>query len=454
MRLVLTLALVTALQPVPATLQDSPEPASADLPETVELVPLDGTTFSWGRGEFVGPLEVRAAGAGLGLVETLPPDEYLTGLREVPLSWPDATLEAQAIAARTFLTWSIERGRSGGARTYGYDICATQACQVYRGSAIAAYPEAAAWVAAVARTSGQVLLFEGAPAHTFYSSSAGSRTRPVQDIWGGSGAPYLVAVDSPEAGITPYEEWVVEIPAGAMQRVLIAGGIDLRGRITDVAVDRPVEGGGRSAVVFTTEAGIVRVGVSRFRAILNIHGPVLYPGLLPGTRPDGRRWPQAVLSYTFDASWQGEDGVVPERLIRLLPPSDLPDAGTIRIVGEGWGHGVGMSQWGAKAMGDLGATSSEILAHYYGGLRPERVALPDLVRVGLAQDRAILVVEASGPFELRANGWSLGVVDAGAWQFLRSGSGVVIGVEGERRPGTDEAHEPQEPSKPHGLWPE
>ena len=183
--LVVVLALLATLgQPFAGqlTIVMAEMPAAATawaLPEEVQLVPLPGTEFSWGRGSFVGPLDIVAAESGLGLIETQPLDVYLTGLREVPPSWPEAALRAQAVAARTFLAWSMERGRSGGGATYGYDICATQACQVYRGSAIAADAATAPWVKAVADTSGEVLLHDGAAAHTFYSSSAGSRTRPV-----------------------------------------------------------------------------------------------------------------------------------------------------------------------------------------------------------------------------------------------------------------------------------
>lgn len=421
-------SLLAGLLAMPATstaaTDDSAETLD-ELPKTLELVPHHGTTFRWGRGAFVGPLDVIVADGGLGLVESQPLDAYLTGLREVPASWPAAALEAQAVAARSFLAWSMARGRRGGGQTYGYDICATQACQVYRGSAIAADPAAAPWVEAVERTSGEVLVFDGAPAHTFYSSSAGSRTRPVQDVWGGSGAPYLVAVDSPEAGVTPYEEWRVELPVNAFQRILAAAGVDVGDAISRVSVDRPPEGGGTSSVVVASEAGLTRISAGRFRAILNLHGPDLYPGLLPARRPSGGLWPQSVLSYTFDVEWKGAEWVAPAGLVEWLPAADLPAASEVRIVGEGWGHGVGMSQWGAKAMSDRGASYDEILAHYYGGLRPVVFDLPDLVRVGLAEFHSELTIEATGPFELRGNGISLGVVPGGEWVFRHIRGGVA-----------------------------
>lgn len=399
---------------------------SLELPETVELIPVEGTTLRSGRGGFVGPLELVAAGSGLGLIESQSLDTYLTGLREVPPSWPPEALAAQAVAARTFAVWSMARGRSGTGRVFGYDICATSACQVYRGSAVAADPAVAPWVEAVQRTANEILIYEGAPAHTFYSSSAGSRTKPVQDVWGGGGVPYLVAVDSPESGVTPYENWHVELSAAMFSQILRNAGIDVPGTILELFVDSPPEGAGTSDVIVGTAAGRTRIGVRRFRAIFNRHGPELYPGALPASRPDGRRWPQAVLSYTFDARWNSASGSVPERISSILPATDQPQPGTVEIVGEGWGHGVGMSQWGAKAMSDRGATYAEILGHYYGGLQPTATELPELVRIGLAADVAALTVEASGPFELRANGFSLGTMPAGSWTFRRVGGGIAV----------------------------
>ncbi len=416
--LALLLALAQALVPV--------HRATDSLPDMVELVPLEGAAFELGRGRYVGHLEMIAADGGLGLVETRALDEYLTGLREVPASWPAEALAAQAVAARTYAVWSIDRGRSADGRMYGYDICATSACQVYRGSAIATDAAVAPWVDAVYRTSGEILIHDGAAAHTFYSSSAGRRTRPVQDVWGGTAAPYLVAVDSPEAGVTPYREWTVALPAEVFIRILAAAGLNPGARIGQVSVERPPEGAGPSAVIVGTEEGNIRIGAGQFRAILNKHGPALYPGLLPARRPDGRRWPQAILSYTFAIAWEPGEFEISARFARLLPASDRPRPGIVRITGEGWGHGVGMSQWGAKAMSDEGATYDEILGHYYTGLQPVAGDLPETVRIGLAQNEPEVTIVATGPFELRGNGSSLGVMPPGTWVFRHTVGGVGV----------------------------
>jgi hypothetical protein len=78
-----------------------------------------------------------------------------------------------------------------------------------------------------------------------------------------------------------------------------------------------------------------------------------------------------------------------------------------------------MSQWGAKAMADEGATYDAILAHYYGDLVPRDGTgrIPDRVRVGLAVEQATVEVIADGPFRVLLDGEPLAVLPAGAWTF-------------------------------------
>ncbi|MDJ0952287.1 MAG: SpoIID/LytB domain-containing protein [Acidimicrobiia bacterium] len=387
--------------------------------EAVSLTPEAGTTLSLGRGAYEGTLDITSHHAGLAAVEETTIDRYLLGITEVPSSWPDESLAAQAVAARTYLAWTLFRGRSINGTKYDYDICASQFCQVYRGPGGAAD----AWATAVNRTGGEILVYEGSPAQALYSSSAGSRTRSVQDIWGGAGVPYLEAVDSPELAYTPYERWELVVTTDVFQRVFARSGYDFGARIEDVSLRSPGEGNGPESVEVRTEQGVTPIPATRFRAIFNVHGPDLYPGLMPAARPTGGRWPQTVLSYSFEVGYEPPR---PERH-RLLPPGETGATGTLTVVGEGWGHGVGMSQWGAMAMASGGSSYESILDHYY-GLEPSDGAgrLPATVRVGLLVEQPAIEVLADGPFVLEAPGFDPVEVPAGEWVFRRSGSGLVI----------------------------
>lgn len=401
------------------TAATSPSPVVSLRVESVTLTPAPGTTLAMGRGGYQGTLEIEAYQAGLAAVEQTTIDRYLSGISEVPSSWPDETLAAQAVAARTYLAWTLFRGRSINGTRYDYDICASQYCQVYRGPGGAAD----SWAAAVARTSGEILVFEGAPAQALYSSSAGVRTRSVQDIWGGSAVPYLQAVDSPESAYTPYERWELSVSADVFARVFELGGYNFGSRIDDVKLRSPGEGNGPEHVEVYTDQGMTSIPATRFRAIFNVHGPALYPGLMPAARSTGGRWPQTILSYSLSVDFDPPQ----ESGHPLLPPGESGEPGGLTVVGEGWGHGVGMSQWGAMAMGSAGESYRSILDLYY-GLVPEDGSgmLPEQVRVGLLVEQSQITVTADGPFELAAPGFDPVNLPAGEWVFRRSREGLVV----------------------------
>ncbi len=410
------LLLAALLLPLPAARVTAPERV-----DRIELVPGDGTVIELGYGRHTGMLEVSAGDGGLGVVEEIPLESYLLGIREVPASWPAESLAAQAVAARTYLAWTLHRGRTASGTAYDFDICASTACQVYRGD-VGADP---AWARAVQRTAGEILRYDDAPAQALYSSSAGHRTRAVQDIWGGSALPYLQPVDSDEAGVTPYEHWELSVDTSVLSRVLTAGGYAVGAELVSMEIERPPEGEGPSTLVVGSEEGLTRIPVTALRGVINTHGPQLYPGLFPAMRPGGGRWPQAILSYTFDVEFQPPTGRTD---IPFIPPGEAGTPGVATFVGEGWGHGVGMSQWGAEAMAERGAGYRDILAHYYGGLEPEPGGdvLPETVRVGLEWGVPAAIITTSGPVALRIGGENVVTLPAGEWTLRQSSLGVAI----------------------------
>jgi stage II sporulation protein D len=416
-----TIAAVVVAMLLPA----APALAQATEIERIDLVPLDGAELTFDGRTYGGTLSIAWQRNGLSVVEAVSLDGYLAGIREVPLSWPEETLKAQAVAARTYLAWTLTRGRSSDGQRYDFDICATTQCQVYAGTGVVQGPDGGRWLDAIAATSREILVYEGSPAQTLYSSSAGSRTRANQDIWGGDPKPYLQPVDSPEASVTPYERWEITVDVEAMRRIFARAGVAIGSDVRAVFVERPPEGAGTSQLVIESDTGRTAISATSVRHRFNQYGPLLYPGLLPATRPSGTRWPQAFLSYTFDVEF---DPGIAARRTPLLPTEDLPSSGTVTFTGEGWGHGIGMSQWGAKAFGDEGASYGEILGHYYGGLGPVdgAAAVPDAVRVGLGWGRGEVAVASNGEFELRANGIPVGRFGAGSWRFRTAQSGVVL----------------------------
>jgi stage II sporulation protein D len=149
-----------------------------------------------GRG-YRGALRVKPAGRGLQVVNVVALDSYLRGVvpSEMPNRWPAEALAAQAVVARTYALAHLHGG--------DFDVYSDTRSQVYGGIAA----EAASSDDAVAETAGQVVLYDGELADTFFFSSSGGRTANVQDVWGGDPVPYLVSVSDPYDTLSPYHNW-------------------------------------------------------------------------------------------------------------------------------------------------------------------------------------------------------------------------------------------------------
>ncbi|MDH3308795.1 MAG: SpoIID/LytB domain-containing protein [Acidimicrobiia bacterium] len=385
---------------------------------TLKITPREGTRIVWDGRPFGGAFTVSAHSDGAAVVEEVDPELYLQGIREVPSTWNPEALAAQVVAARTYLAWTLQGGRAGSAARYGFDICATDACQVYRG--LADPGSAAAWFEAVAVTADEVLLYDGRPAQALYSSTSGGRTRAVQDVFVGSGPlPYLQAVASPDED-SPFVEWEYVLDSDDLESILRQAG--LRGRLYNVHVIETEDGTGPWQIVASSSEERRSFDSWEFRSLMNRWGPRLLPAQLPAVRADtGRRYPQVVLSPTFDVVREVSG-------IDFGSYSDSPYEFRYRIIGHGWGHLVGMSQYGALAMAEAGSTYDQILAHFYGGLLPTAAGevLPDSFLVGLDWGEDTVIIETDGLSDVRIDGESVGVVAAGVWTVEWRNGRLVI----------------------------
>lgn len=393
--------------------------------QSIELAGTPGTRFIINGRTYAGPVTFGLYDDGIALSEVASIEQYLEGIAEMPFSWPTQALRAQAVAARTYLARRLLPDRAGDAAEHDYDICATSRCQVYRGTSLVDDGSGERWRAAVRDTADELILYEGKPIEAVYTSMVGSRSRANQDVWPSAPVPYLQAVDSPEVGIAPYAEWTVEVTAEQFVAILQAEGLDVAGRLVSISIDDPAEGDGRTTISVTTEGGTDQILAPKLKGAFNRYGDALFPGLLPVRLEDGKKLPQPLLSYTFDL-----DRVVsePSSLELLLPEFDRIGSDVVLITGEGWGHGVGMSQWGARIFADNGSTYAEILSHYYSGLVPERVPdlVPDEVVVGLATDRVHVDVEIDGEAEILVNGVPSGSFVSGAWMIRDATNGLDL----------------------------
>ena len=174
-----------------------------------------------------GKLDVVAAtnstGTRLNVVNQLRlHDEYLYGIAEVSSSWPDAAMQAQVIAARSYALAKFNAGEKKACNCHIDDGDGPFNDQVFVGWAKATAPKGDRWVAAVnatfgSDTTGIAATYNGAPISAFYSASSGGITNTTKDVWGGA-LPYSVNVDdhwslSPD---NPNASWTVNVPQAAM----------------------------------------------------------------------------------------------------------------------------------------------------------------------------------------------------------------------------------------------
>lgn len=112
----------------------------------------------------------------------------------------------------------------------------------------------------------------------------------------------------------------------------------------------------------------------------------------------------------------------------LLATAAPAQAATFTFHGRGWGHGLGMSQWGARGFADRGRTAAQILRHYYTGTTLEKKSLPSAIRVGVLQDRYEIWLESNGAFDLYDSGGTKRATSTGVgrWRIVPNGTRLDV----------------------------
>ncbi|MCD8215128.1 MAG: SpoIID/LytB domain-containing protein [Clostridiales bacterium] len=278
-----------------------------------------------GSSSYRGYIEFYPEGSGFTAVNVVSLETYLCGVvpSEVPGEWNEEALKAQAVAARTYI---LNRLESGTGESAGYDICDNAHCQMYTGTA----SEAASTTAAVNATAGQAITYEGQLINAVYSSSAGGVTDDNVNVWGND-LPYLKSVQEIEG--TEVVEWERTYTFSELTSLLAANGAGI-GQLVYVSLER--SGNGRVySMTFSGNQGTYTIEKENVRTFFN-------------SSSQG-----SLMSRVFDISFIYNDN-----------SSEF----TLEIKGKGWGHGVGLSQYGAKSMAEAGYTYEEILKHYYTGV--------------------------------------------------------------------------------------
>jgi len=377
---------------------------------------------------------------GVALTNIMPIEQYVEGVLpyEINNSWTAEAQKAMSVAARSYAIANLGKHSS-----YGFDVCNTTCCQVYKGINLVN----AAVKSSVAATKGMILSYNDKIVSTFYSSSTGGTTVSAADCWGSSESsyPYLRAITTPWERYTEYGygSWTLSFTPDQLSHILLTNGYDnIVGKIVSVKIDSYCKNSTYvKTLVFTDEHGnkatislsdnirntiglysanfvvakagetttvsdyalkdfditiedndsvteVTGVTVITSAGLKNVSGTTDLSGVVSsGKLPVNGLQNAHIITSDGSVTYNLEEELVGRKQIQTVvtPQGKKPDIskletvvttrqvtaegdpGTFVFIGRGWGHGVGLSQWGTKDLADLGYTYDIIITTYFPG---------------------------------------------------------------------------------------
>lgn len=366
------------------------------------IIPSKGNLIYYNGRPYRGRFEIILKGNSFNVINVLSVEEYLYGVlkKEVPPSWPFEALKAQAVVSRTYALSNIGRHS-----LQGFDLCAGIHCQGYGGVS----SEDPILNKAVDATRGEVLTYNGSLAKVFYHSDSGGYIASAKSVWG-EDIPYLKEKreDFYNDCDSPHRHWRLELPSSKLTEILCENGFGI-GKIKDIVITKRDAFSFRALTlrIIGTE-GSINLPATRLREMIGYSilrstafdiskrepsskGKPKEESPPPPQMSREEKWARArninvrellAKGYTYDdiililAEAYG--------IIRrdVAPEGEKPKEETLFPVkegeivfvfeGKGWGHGVGMSQWGAKTLAEKGKSYIEILQFYFPETKLER----------------------------------------------------------------------------------
>jgi stage II sporulation protein D len=262
---------------------------------------------------------------GLNAINMLPLEKYVTGTLagEMPSSWPLEALKAQAVTARTYALYVTGERRSRNSKIK-YDIRSTVEDQVFKGS-----PHINDKVrTAVSSTAGETLYYHNKPIKTRFHSTCGGETEVSINVWGEKDVSKRIL--DPYCRKSPHRNWQTTMSSQEISSRLKKHGFD-PGEIRSIEAEKFENGGRVAAVSVHGSKQTVSLTGNNFRRFMGF-GKI--KSTMFNTSKNG-------INFTFN--------------------------------GKGFGHGVGMCQWGARGMAEKGHSYKDILKFYYPGTQIQKI---------------------------------------------------------------------------------
>ncbi len=270
------------------------------------------------KSRFRGRIDIRRDAAGtLYGINTLDIEGYLYGVlhHEVSAWWPAEALKAQAVAARTYALYE-----ASVSRTQEYDLKSSTSSQVYGGSTT----ERGRTTRAVDQTTGQILDYKGKLFPAYFHATCAGTTAAAKELWNIDTPPLGGGVKCDYCKISPHFFWKTRASLAGIEESLAKTGRPL-GRVLDIRPVTQTPSGRVGSLRITGTAGETVIAAKDFRVWIG-----------------GNR-----MKSTFFKVHIKDDSVY--------------------FHGQGWGHGVGLCQWGLLGQSLLGKKYGEMLAFYYPG---------------------------------------------------------------------------------------
>lgn len=356
-----------------------------------------------------GDLVFAASGGALTVMNYVSLDDYAKGVLpyEMTPSWSLEALKAQAVCTRSYALGSLNKHQS----RYGFDVCDTTDCQVYKGTSLSTTQSDSA----VDATSGEYLTYNGEIATGYFSSSDGGATEDAVNVWGTEIA-YLKGVPDPYEDLDNASNgrWKKTLSASEVASKLRSAGYSI-GSVSNVAITKrtsmdnvnevTVTDTSGSKVILKREACRTVFGLNSIRYSINgerggdgtpvqtnttvmtptpsnsstsaSSSPAELPAPLPSSAPLDSSLPSTATTASSSGSYisgTSAAGPSPRFAVNLIGATGRAleqylsnvygAASSFTFAGTGWGHSVGMSQYGAKGMAEKGFSYQDIL-HYY-----------------------------------------------------------------------------------------
>ena len=324
-------------------------------------------------------------GSKLNVINVIEMEHYVRGVvaNEMGYDYPAEALKAQAIAARSYAYRNINKHKN-----YGFDLCTTQDCQVYRGYA----SEHDTTDAACAATKGRVMTYGGKVVEAFYYAYSGGATLNSEDVW-------VNALDYCRGKVDEYYSdyrWAVHYSMDELTKEMVSRGRNI-GDVTSVQVTKRHNTGAVAEVTFVGTKGQTSISKSTILSALGLKSFMFALGSEQfvwnkdgmatvtdaavsiagaGASAEDVRSVAVIGANSTADSVSAADLRISNGTVVSMPQGNVSPGWTddpvqsdvLYIAGSGWGHGVGMPQTSARNMANEGYSCEEILKYYYEGI--------------------------------------------------------------------------------------